>query len=237
MKKIIQISAIILMLAACSSERLNFQQLQNRNGIYFQANKDKPYTGEIVSFVNGITEFEGQMENGLKKGTWTYFYPNGQKKMEGSFTEGQKEGNWITWKENGQQEKLEIYKTGKVLTADGRLIDPEAIVTDTVIEVVAEPVQATVAAPARPARKTVVEKQEKPEPRVVREEPQQQPIAWQRLRGGPVKTLDGIPYTGPVVKYQSNGEKELDGYFERGRKSGKWTYYDKKGNIKVFKYY
>jgi len=36
------------------------------------------------------------------------------------------------------------------------------------------------------------------------------------------------PYTGPVVKYQKNGLKELDGYFTRGKKTGKWVYYTKR---------
>ena len=74
-----------------------------------------------------------------------------------------------------------------------------------------------------------------PEPKKV--VAKQQAIAWERLHGGPVKFLDGVPYTGPVVKYQKNGLKELDGYFLHGKKSGQWTYYDKKGHIKDVKYY
>ncbi|HSN50564.1 MAG TPA: hypothetical protein VLR52_04980, partial [Bacteroidales bacterium] len=213
---------------------------QDRNGVYFQADKNKPYTGEIVSYVNGITEFEGQLENGFKTGTWTYFYPNGQKKMEGSYKDGQKEGNWISWKINGQQEKMEIFKTGKIMTADGRLVDPNEVAAEPAVQEQTEPVEASVGGPSntKPVKSTVVRKSaaEKSAP-VVRETPTPQPVAWQRLRGGPVKTLDGIPYTGPVVKYQSNGEKELDGYFDNGRKTGKWNYYDKRGNLKNSKYY
>jgi len=31
--------------------------------------------------------------------------------------------------------------------------------------------------------------------------------------------------------------KEFDGYLSRGKKSGKWIYYDKRGDIKDVKYY
>ena len=68
-------------------------------------------------------------------------------------------------------------------------------------------------------------------------ESRQEPLAWERLRGGAVKFYEGVPYTGPVVKYQKNGLKEFEGNMFRGKKSGSWNLYDKKGNIKSTKYY
>ena len=131
MKKNLFLLIALLMLFACSSEKMNFNKLQDRNGLYYLVNEDKPYSGEIVSYNNGKPEFEGQIENGLREGLWVYYYPSGQKKMEGSYKEGLKDGNWTTWLENGQQDKVEVYKYGKLLTNEGTVTDT---VADSVID-------------------------------------------------------------------------------------------------------
>jgi antitoxin component YwqK of YwqJK toxin-antitoxin module len=220
MKKILFVSVILTTLVACSSERVNFSQLQDRSGMFYLVNSDKPFSGDVVSYINGKIEFEGKIEKGLREATWTYYYPNGQKKMEGSYKEGVKDGTWTYWKDNGTQEGLEIYKYGKLLSNEGNVSQ----------EVNPDTSQAVVAPnppPPPPPPPTEPKKIEK----------KQQPIAWERLHGGPVKFLDGVPYTGPVVKYQKNGMKELEGYLTHGKKSGKWVYYTKKGDIKDVKYY
>ena len=133
--------------------------------------------------------------------------------MSGNYKEGLKDGTWTYWKDNGTQEGLEVYKYGKLLSNEGTVM--KEVKPDTVKVVVpASP-------PVEP--KKVVKKVE--------------PVAWERLRGGPVKTLDGVPYSGPVVKYQRSGIKEFDGYLSRGKKSGKFIYYTKRGDIKDVKYY
>ena len=215
MKKILFVSVILTILVACSSERVNFSQLQDRTGMFYLVNSDKPFSGEVVSYANGKIEFEGKIEKGLREGTWTSYYTNGQKKMAGNYKEGVKEGTWTYWKDNGTQEGLEVYKYGKLLSNEGTVT--MEVKPDTVKVVV----QAPIPPPAEP--KKVVRKQE--------------PVVWERLHGGPVKTLDGVPYSGPVVKYQRSGIKEFDGYLSRGKKSGKFIYYDKRGDIKDVKYY
>jgi antitoxin component YwqK of YwqJK toxin-antitoxin module len=221
MKKILFISGILVILVACSSEKVNFSQLQDRSGVFYLVNKDKPFSGDVVSYVNGRVEFEGQMNKGLRESTWIYYYPNGQKKMEGLFKEGVKDGTWTYWKDNGQQEGTETYKYGKVLSNEGTV--PQEVKTDTAKTAVATtPVEAAKATPP-------------PEPKKV--EKKQVAVVWENLHGGPVKFYNGVPYTGPVVKYQKNGLKEFDGNMLRGKKSGKWVLYDKKGNIKDVKYY
>ena len=223
MKKLIFYSALVLLFIACSSERVNFSQLQDRNGLFYLVNKDKPFTGDIVSYSNGKVEFEGKIENGLREGPWTYYYPTGQKKAVGNYKEGLKDGNWTMFKENGVQETVEVYKYGKLLTNEGTVAEtPQK--TDTV-KAVQE--QEKVAAPSTPPPATTTKKVEK----------KQEAVVWERLKGGPVKYLDGVPYTGPVVKYQRNGQKELDGHFFRGQRSGKWVYYDKFGNVRDVRYY
>jgi len=216
MKKILFVSVILTILVACSSERANFSQLQDRSGMFYLVNSDKPFSGEVVSYANGKIEFEGKIDKGLREATWTSYYPNGQKKMEGNYKEGVKDGTWTYWKDNGTQEGLEVYKYGKLLSNEGTVT--KEVKPDTVKVIVQTPPAAPPAEPKKVERK-------------------QQAVVWEKLHGGPVKFLDGVPYSGPVVKYQKNGEKEFDGYLTRGKKSGRFNYYDKKGNIKEAKYY
>ena len=209
----------LLMLFACSSEKMNFSKLQDRNGLYYLVNEDKPYSGEIVSYFNGKPDFEGQIENGLREGLWIYYFPSGQKKMEGSYKEGLKDGNWTSWQENGQQDKIEVYKYGKLLTNDGTTADSAA---DSV----------AVEGVVKQQTQTVTPKQ--PEKEVVKKPA---PVVWESLHGGPVKYLNNLPYTGAVVKYFKNGNLELEGYFVAGKRSGKWTFYTTSGTVKNVRYY
>ncbi|MCX6243796.1 MAG: hypothetical protein NTU98_03745 [Bacteroidetes bacterium] len=225
MKKLFILSGIVMILVACStkSERTNLSQLQERAGMFYMVNSDKPFSGDVASYNNGRVEIEGKIENGLRVGTWTCYHANGQKKFQGDYKEGVKDGTWTYWKESGQQEGVETYKFGSLLSSEGAT--PSQAAADS-LKKAAEVQAAPAAAPAAAAA-----------PQKAVERRQQQPVAWEKLKGGPVKFLDGVPYTGPVVKYQKNGEKEFDGYFTEGKKTGKWNYYDKKGNLKNSKYY
>lgn len=211
MKNILFIAGLLFILGGCSTEKTNFGQLQDRNGLLYLANTDKPFTGDVVSYANGHVEFEGRIENGMRVGTWVYFHPNGQKKTSGNYKEGVKDGVWNAWKENGEQDVAENYKFGKKLNSDGTF---------------AEPAKDTTA--AKPAEKPVAEKPVKKEP---------QPIQYERLHGGGVKYLDGVPYSGPVIKYYKGDGKEFEGWYLHGKKNGRWTFYDKKGRVKNIKDY
>jgi len=211
MKKVL-FFAVVLAIAGCTAEKkVNFDQLQDRNGLFYLVNKDKPFSGEVVSYINGKVEFEGEINNGLREGIWTYYYPSGQKKMEGTFRDGLKEGTWTYWKDNGQQDVTEIYKMGTRLGNEGTA-SPGEKKTDSVVQ------------PAAPG----TEKKAEPKP--------PKPVEWERLHGGPIKYLDGIPYTGRVVKHRPDGRLELEGEFTNGRRTGKWTTYDMFGHPRV-KYY
>jgi antitoxin component YwqK of YwqJK toxin-antitoxin module len=219
MKRNLILLGTLLIIFACSSEKMNFSKLQDRNGLYYLVNEENPYSGEVISYTNGKTEFEGQVGKGLREGLWVYYYPSGQKKMEGSYREGLKDGNWTSWLENGQQEKVEVYKYGKLLTNEGTVADSAA--DSVALEGVVKN-QSQAAAPKQPEKEVV----KKPAP-----------VVWESLNGGPVKYLNGVPYTGPVVKYFKNGHLDLEGYFVAGKRSGKWTFYTPNGTVKNIKYY
>ncbi len=136
--------------------------------------------------------------------------------MEGMYNEGLKDGTWTFWKETGQQDIIEVYKYGKLVTNEGTTTQ--------------EP------AKADSVKVVVVEKETTKEPEH-KQPPKPRAVEWERLKGGPVKYLDGVPYSGPVVKHYRDGGKELEGYFNLGHRSGKWIYYDHFGIVKDVRYY
>ena len=115
MKKILFLAGILLIISSCVMKKINFDQLQKRDGLFYMVNNKEPFTGEIVSYVQGKVEFEGNVQNGLKEGIWIYYYSNGQKMKEGVYTEGLKEGTWTYWAENGEIDNTEAYKVGTKL--------------------------------------------------------------------------------------------------------------------------
>jgi antitoxin component YwqK of YwqJK toxin-antitoxin module len=139
MKKMLLCAGIIICLISCSSEKIQFGQLQDRNGLFYLVNKTTPYTGDVVSYANGKVEFEGKIENGLRTGLWVYYYPTGQKKSEGKFLDGLKDGTWTTWKDNGQQDVVEAYKVGKRLNSDGTVAAEPVKIDSAAIKAVKKP--------------------------------------------------------------------------------------------------
>ncbi|MFH1297399.1 MAG: hypothetical protein ABIJ04_09025 [Bacteroidota bacterium] len=235
MKKIPFLAGIILIICSCATKKVNFDQLQDRNGLFYLVNDKEPFTGQIVSYADGKVEFEGAVKNGLKEGLWIYYYANGQKELEGLYKDGLKEGTWYYWAENGEQEDQEVYKLGTRLGHEGPRPDDEGLSSETEIERSAESSSSSHGEATEGGSGQTV----KSEPPKEVESPKPEPVNWDMLTGGPVKYYRGQPYTGPVVKWYKEGSKGkyIDGYFTNGYRSGKWTYYDRAGRVKDIKYY
>ncbi len=91
--KVVAILAVVL-LAGCAkpadAESIDPVQLQHRNGIAYQVNDPKPYSGKAV-----------------------VFYDNGQKKEETDYVNGKDHGKYISWYDNGQKEDELDFVNGK----------------------------------------------------------------------------------------------------------------------------
>ena len=211
------------MITACSSSKLDFSKLIDKNGIVYENGDDKPYSGEVVcKFTNGKNNFEGNYENGIKAKNWVYYFENGQKKSEGTYKDGTKDGTWTYWDEKGTKIGDEIYKDNKLLSKAIEInSDSLNQKTDSTVVEVKETEKAK--------SPVIVKKQSSGNG--------SSSVKFDQLRGGPVKTLNGIIYTGPVVDYFSNGVKSLEGSFRNGKRNGLWVFYDKKGKVKSSKVY
>lgn len=203
----------LLALSSCNEEPVDFESLQNRHGIYYQVNQTEPFSGAVVQ-IDTVTNIkqEGVVKTGLPEGEWVGTYSNGQKQFVGEYKDGQKEGTWTYWKENGEKDRDEIYSKGERL---GDFSEEEEVQLNEEKEETAE------------------EKKADAEPK---------PVDFKRLvnikiDGHYRKTLDGVPYTGHVIKYYRHGQVELRGYYKKGLRSGKWTYYRESGVIKNVKHF
>jgi len=111
MKKILLTILPLLLIVGCSKD---LDTLQNRGGIKYEINSEKPFSGSVYKeYQSGEKELKGNFKNGKKDGLWTKWLENGQKEEEETFKDGEKDGKWTNWYENGQKELEVTYKDGK----------------------------------------------------------------------------------------------------------------------------
>jgi len=233
MKKYLVFIWIILVVSSCMTNRVNFDELQNRDGLFYLVNENEPFTGDIESFNAGTKQFEGSVKNGLKDDLWIYYYPNGQKKAEGIYKDGLKEETWTYWAENGEKADHEVYKMGTKLGNDESVrvkVKSDDGSEGTITIEGDDGSGGSITIKVNEDKKSTTVKKKSTEPKAVR---------WEHLDGGPVKYYRGKPYTGPVIKYYKEGDKGkyIYGHFTNGHRSGKWTYYHRDGRVKDVKYY
>lgn len=86
---------------------LEFKDLVERDGIYYEKFTDVPFTGEV----KGISQ--GAFKDGKKNGSWIIYYDNGQLLSKGEFLFGMKEGLWTYYYSDGKLWQTEFVKNGK----------------------------------------------------------------------------------------------------------------------------
>ena len=102
----------ISLISAQFAVRIN--NLQKRDGFYYQPLDGKPYTGRVINVnENGDISLEGRFERGKRNGIWTTWYSNGHKEHEGYYKNGLKSDLWKSWHESGQAWKEGYYFAGK----------------------------------------------------------------------------------------------------------------------------
>ena len=101
----------VLLIVGCSKD---LDTLQDRDGIYFGINSEKPFSGSVnKKYQSGQIELKGIITNGKKDGFWTEWYENGQKESEGTYKDGKEDGLWTDWYKDGQKAMERTYKDGK----------------------------------------------------------------------------------------------------------------------------
>ena len=74
---------------------VRINNLQKRDGFYYQPRDSKPYTGKVIDVnENGDIILEGRFARGMRNGIWITRYGNGQKEHEGYYKNGIKIDLW-----------------------------------------------------------------------------------------------------------------------------------------------
>jgi antitoxin component YwqK of YwqJK toxin-antitoxin module len=95
-------------------EPVNGETLIDRNGLLYEVNGQKPYTGDVFElYKDGSRKSTGSLKGGRYNGLNTLWYENGQKKQELTYKNGKKDGLDTYWFENGQKQFEGTYKDGK----------------------------------------------------------------------------------------------------------------------------
>ena len=85
---------------------------KNDKGLYVL--NGQLYTGHVYAkHENGTIGLIGEVKNGLKEGSWKYYYTTGEIKRESTYIKDKKEGLTYYWYQNGQMAKEIMYRDDK----------------------------------------------------------------------------------------------------------------------------
>ena len=105
---------LLFLIVGCSKD---LDTLQDRGGIYYEINSEKPFSGSVKEFDGSdgdrYVRRKGKIKNGKEDGLWTQWYENGQKSIEVTYKNGKENGLWIGWYKNGQKNNEGNFKDGK----------------------------------------------------------------------------------------------------------------------------
>lgn len=91
------------------AQNTDVSKLREVDSLYYI--NGKLYTGKVYAkHDNGNIGMVGEVKNGRREGTWTFYYSNGKKKRETRYINNKREGLTYYWYENGQLAKEIMYR-------------------------------------------------------------------------------------------------------------------------------
>ncbi len=110
MYKIILIVLLLTQISALGQKKINYDALEERNGLFYEINSKILFTGQCVTtYPSGKLGMGGSIKNGLRDGEWIWFYENGNKKRYCVYKEGIKDGASIFFYKNGVKKSEIIF--------------------------------------------------------------------------------------------------------------------------------
>ena len=101
------ITILFISLLSSPSWSVTFDDLVERNDLYYEKFTDVPFTGKVTG------NPQGSYKNGKEEGVWVWYYKSGQLGSKENFKNGKKEGAFFYNWENGQLQSKGNYKNGK----------------------------------------------------------------------------------------------------------------------------
>ena len=85
-------------------KNISWYDLELRNNLYYEKNKNIPFTGEIKSKKNG------KIIKGMKEGAWLEYWDDGKISSVTNYKNGQYDGEYLSYYQNGQLNVKANYK-------------------------------------------------------------------------------------------------------------------------------
>ncbi|MAJ24635.1 MAG: hypothetical protein CMP36_03905 [Rickettsiales bacterium] len=129
MQHLLIILSLLFTSIICSKD-IDFNDLQKRDGLFYEKFKEEPFSGKVVgrrrgNIVEGQIEGEwlvynnGQLwiksnyKDGKRDGEWVRYYASGQLHIKINYKEGKTDGVYIFFNKNGTLQKKGNFKLGK----------------------------------------------------------------------------------------------------------------------------
>jgi len=114
MKYIFTLIIIFFVSVSYSQRKVNYKQLEAKNGTMYVIGETKPYTGKcFTKYESGKIGMGGSYVDGKMDGDWIWWYENGQKKRYTQYKNGAKNGKSIYWYKNGIKKSEIIYDNNR----------------------------------------------------------------------------------------------------------------------------
>jgi len=104
----------VSVIVGCSRE-VNMESTVTRDGLVYELDSDKPYTGIAFSYrADGQLSGTANYKDGKWHGSLIWFYDDGQIRGTGNYKDGREHGEAILYYENGQTKSMQNYLDGKL---------------------------------------------------------------------------------------------------------------------------
>ena len=102
---------LLLILTGCSNG-IPYEDLIEKNGLYYEVNSKTPFTGIALDYYNDRISARTNYIEGKADGTHEAFHSNGQLEQKGNHIDGQRAGIWEYYYDDGQLDKKVKYVDG-----------------------------------------------------------------------------------------------------------------------------
>ncbi len=92
----VPIFALVLLFPSLAlGDTVEWDDLVEREGLYYEKFTDIPFTGEVTG------QRQGQIKDGVKDGPWVNYWYNGQLLAKGNWKDGEMDGPWVGYHYDG----------------------------------------------------------------------------------------------------------------------------------------
>mgnify|MGYP000232776340 CR=1 FL=1 len=95
---------LFISLLSSPSWSVTLGDLVERNDLYYEKFTDVPFSGKVTG------SEQGSFKNGVKEGSWLWYFSTGQLAQQGNYKNGNWDGAWVTYYISGNLSQKSNYK-------------------------------------------------------------------------------------------------------------------------------